>query len=56
MSVDRNRALSSNTTSNFLTALVVNGALLGAEVGAFLILKQRLWRIYSPRTILPPPE
>ncbi|KAF5351925.1 hypothetical protein D9756_007456 [Leucocoprinus leucothites] len=56
MSIDRSHVLSSNTTSNFLTALVVNGALLGAEVGAFLILKQRLWRIYGPRTVLPPPD
>ncbi|KAJ3569623.1 hypothetical protein NP233_g4933 [Leucocoprinus birnbaumii] len=56
MSVDRTQALSNNTTNNFLSALVVNGALLGVEVGAFLILKKRLWRIYSPRTILPPPD
>ncbi|KAF9453915.1 DUF221-domain-containing protein [Macrolepiota fuliginosa MF-IS2] len=56
MSLDRDKALSSGTTSNFLTALVVNGALLGAEVVAFLILKQKLWRIYSPRTTLPPPD
>ncbi|KXN90147.1 hypothetical protein AN958_04637 [Leucoagaricus sp. SymC.cos] len=56
MSVDRDQALSKGTTTNFLTALVVNGALLGAEVVAFLILKQKLRRIYSPRTVLPPPH
>jgi hypothetical protein len=39
-----------------LTALVTNAGLLTVEVGAFLILKQRLGRIYSPRTYLPPPE
>ncbi|KAF8070342.1 DUF221 family protein [Lyophyllum atratum] len=46
----------SNTTKTFLTALVANAALLAVELGAFLILKQRLWRIYSPRTYLPPPD
>jgi hypothetical protein len=56
MSLDSNQAQINNTTNNFLTALVVNGALLGAEVAAFLILKRKLWRIYSPRTKLPPPE
>lgn len=56
MSVNRDKALSNSTTSNFVTALVVNGALLGVEVVGFLILKQKLWRIYSPRTVLPPPE
>jgi hypothetical protein len=56
MSVNRSQALSNNTTENFVSALVVNCALLGVEVGAFLILKQKLWRIYGPRTVLPPPE
>jgi calcium permeable stress-gated cation channel len=45
-----------NSDQSFVTALVVNGALLFIEVGAFLILKERLGRIYSPRTFLPPPE
>jgi calcium permeable stress-gated cation channel len=45
-----------STTKTFLTALVANGGLLAVEVGAFIILKQRLGRIYSPRTYLPPPE
>lgn len=47
---------SNSTTRSFVTALVVNGALLGAEVLAFILLKQKLWRIYSPRTVLPPPQ
>ncbi|KAF9528530.1 DUF221 family protein [Crepidotus variabilis] len=45
-----------NTTPAFLTALWVNAALLAVEVGAFTLLKQKLWRIYAPRTVLPPPE
>ncbi|CAA7259132.1 unnamed protein product [Cyclocybe aegerita] len=56
MSVDREKALRSSTTTAFLTALAVNAGLLLVEVGAFLFLKQRLWRIYSPRTVLPPPD
>ncbi|CAK5265567.1 unnamed protein product [Mycena citricolor] len=46
---------SSNSTQTFLTSLVVNGTLLAVEVIAFVILKSRLGRIYSPRTYLPPP-
>ncbi|TFK74613.1 DUF221-domain-containing protein [Pluteus cervinus] len=48
--------VNSNSTKTFLTALVVNTGLLLVEVGAFLLLKERLWRIYSPRTHLPPPQ
>ncbi|KAJ7141507.1 hypothetical protein C8R44DRAFT_604374 [Mycena epipterygia] len=47
---------SSSSTKTFLTALVANGGLLVVEVGAFLVLKNRLGRIYSPRTYLPPPD
>lgn len=54
--VDPGKALSSSTTRSFVTALVVNGALLGVEVLAFFLLKQKLWRIYGPRTVLPPPQ
>ncbi|KAF5364658.1 hypothetical protein D9758_005530 [Tetrapyrgos nigripes] len=53
--ITANGASSSNTTSSFLTALVVNGALLGIEVGAFLVMKTTLYRIFSARTYLPPP-
>ncbi|KAK0463530.1 DUF221 family protein [Desarmillaria tabescens] len=56
MSVTAEQASNNSTTKTFVTALVVNGALLAAEVGAFLILKQKLGRIYSPRTFLPPPD
>lgn len=45
-----------NSDKAFVTALVANGALLIVEVAAFLLLKQRLDRIYSPRTFLPPPD
>ncbi|KAL1744955.1 hypothetical protein HDZ31DRAFT_37437 [Schizophyllum fasciatum] len=55
MSASADKAASS-TDSSFLTALVVNAALLGVEVLAFVILKQKLQRIYYPRTYLPPPE
>ncbi|KAJ3833350.1 DUF221 family protein [Lentinula raphanica] len=46
------------TTSaqSFVTAVVANSALLLVELGLFTGLKQRLERIYSPRTYLPPPE
>ncbi|KAF9567911.1 DUF221-domain-containing protein [Agrocybe pediades] len=54
--IDPSKASKSNTTTAFLTALAVNGGLLLLEVGAFIILKRRLWRIYSPRTVLPPPD
>ncbi|KAJ7085862.1 DUF221 family protein [Mycena crocata] len=56
MSVTASQANSGNSTKTFLTALVANGGLLIVEVGAFLILKSRLGRIYSPRTYLPPPD
>ncbi|KAJ7079066.1 DUF221 family protein [Mycena belliarum] len=45
-----------SSTKTFVTALVANGALLVVEIGAFLVLKSRLGRIYSPRTYLPPPD
>ncbi|KAK7031452.1 hypothetical protein R3P38DRAFT_2923651 [Favolaschia claudopus] len=46
----------SNTTKTFVTALVANVALLAVEICAFVILRNRLGRVYSPRTFLPPPE
>ncbi|KAG6857786.1 hypothetical protein H0H87_004202 [Tephrocybe sp. NHM501043] len=46
----------SNTSRTFLTALVTNAALLVIEVGAFVVLKRKFSRIYSPRTRLPPPD
>lgn len=49
------KKLNTSTTA-FVTALVVNFGLLLVEVGAFIVLKQKLWRIYSPRTVLPPPH
>ncbi|KAF7334111.1 DUF221-domain-containing protein [Mycena venus] len=55
MSVTAEEAHASNTKS-FLTALVANGGLLVAEVASFLMLRNCLARIYSPRTFLPPPH
>ncbi|KAG5729523.1 hypothetical protein E4T56_gene4603 [Termitomyces sp. T112] len=46
----------SNSSRTFLSALVLNVVLLVIEVGAFVVLKQRFDRIYSPRTRLPPPN
>lgn len=50
------KASQSNSTTAFVTALVVNASLLGGEVLAFTILKSKLWRIYMPRAYLPPPD
>jgi hypothetical protein len=44
------------TSKTFVTAVVTNVALLSIEIAAFLILKAKLGRIYSPRTYLPPPD
>ncbi|KAJ3732412.1 DUF221 family protein [Lentinula guzmanii] len=44
------------STQSFVAAVVANSALLLIEVGLFTALKQRLERIYSPRTYLPPPD
>ncbi|KAG9099222.1 hypothetical protein FS749_001789 [Ceratobasidium sp. UAMH 11750] len=56
MSIDPNKAEASNNSSQtFGTAFVTNIALLGIQVGAFVILKKKMSRIYSPRTVLPPP-
>ena len=43
-------------SQTFLTALITNASILGLEVLAFILLRRRLWRIYEPRTYLPPPE
>ncbi|KAG8744488.1 hypothetical protein FRC10_010053 [Ceratobasidium sp. 414] len=57
MSIDPNKAESANNSSQtFGTAFVTNIALLGIQVAAFIVLKRRLSRIYSPRTELPPPR
>jgi len=50
-------ALAKNDTAQtFVASLVTNSCLLVIQVGAFVILKQKLGRIYSPRTFLPPQE
>ncbi|PSR72773.1 hypothetical protein PHLCEN_2v11372 [Hermanssonia centrifuga] len=43
-------------SQTFITALVSNIAVLSVEVIAFVVLKQRLSRIYEPRSYLPPPD
>ena len=45
-----------NDSQTFLTALITNASVLGIEVVAFVVLRTRLWRIYEPRSYLPPPE
>ncbi|KJA27716.1 hypothetical protein HYPSUDRAFT_62761 [Hypholoma sublateritium FD-334 SS-4] len=45
-----------STTNAFLSSLAVNVTLLLIEIGAFVLLKQKLWRIYAPRVVLPPPS
>ncbi|KAF7376421.1 hypothetical protein MSAN_00057600 [Mycena sanguinolenta] len=55
MSLTAAQVNNSNNTKTFVTALVANGGLLVVEVAAFVVLKNRLGRIYSPRTFLPPP-
>jgi hypothetical protein len=44
------------TSRAFITAIVTNAALLAVQVGVFVVLKQKLGRIYSPRSFLPPVE
>lgn len=56
MAVSAEKAASGGSSKAFLTSLVANVGLLSIEVGAFVILKARISRIYSPRTFLPPPE
>ncbi|KDQ59601.1 hypothetical protein JAAARDRAFT_153575 [Jaapia argillacea MUCL 33604] len=56
MSAVSSSSANKSTSQTFITALVTNAGLLLIEVGAFTILKQRLGRIYTPRTYLPPPE
>ncbi|KAF8606373.1 DUF221-domain-containing protein [Ceratobasidium sp. AG-I] len=57
MSIDPAKAQSPNNSSRtFGTAFVTNIALLAIQVGAFVVLKNKLYRIYSPRTTLPPPN
>jgi hypothetical protein len=56
MSVSSQQAQNSNSLQSFITALVTNAVLLSIEVTAFIVLKSKLERIYSPRTFLPPEE
>ncbi|KAG7093058.1 hypothetical protein E1B28_009350 [Marasmius oreades] len=56
MSASNGFSNNSNSTKSFLTALIANAALLAVEVVAFVVLKAKLGRIYSPRTFLPPPD
>ncbi|TFK44505.1 hypothetical protein BDQ12DRAFT_701964 [Crucibulum laeve] len=55
--IDPNKvAGNSDSVNNFVAALGTNAGLLAIELGVFLVLKQSLWRIYTPRAYLPPPD
>lgn len=54
--IDPNKASKTGSTKAFLAALALNAGILAVEVGAFVILKSRLQRVYTPRTYLPPPD
>lgn len=56
MSEASSHSAQNSSSQTFLTALVINAAILGLELVAFVILKHKLTRIYAPRTYLPPPE
>ncbi|KAL8943317.1 MAG: hypothetical protein Q9216_001160 [Gyalolechia sp. 2 TL-2023] len=45
---------SGQTVTNFLSSLVAGFVIFGLELLAFLIIKQKLFRIYRPRTYLVP--
>ncbi|CED82447.1 Uncharacterized conserved protein [Phaffia rhodozyma] len=44
------------TTSSFVTALVLNSAIAGAEILAFTLLRRQFRSIYEPRTFIPSDE
>ncbi|TEB37492.1 DUF221-domain-containing protein [Coprinellus micaceus] len=54
--INPQKASQQNSTTAFITSLAVNASLLGLEVGLFVLLKSKLWRIYTPRAYLPPPD
>jgi hypothetical protein len=56
MSINLEKVQQNNSVESFLTALAVNAGLLAFQVSAFVVLKAKLERIYSPRSYLPPPE
>jgi hypothetical protein len=41
------------STQTFVTALVVNAAVAGIEVGVFMLIRRKFKKIYEPRTFLP---
>ncbi|OXG22073.1 hypothetical protein C366_00971 [Cryptococcus neoformans Tu401-1] len=46
----------SASTSSFVTSLIVNSALAGGELAAFIGLRRWLKAIYEPRTYIPPKD
>lgn len=48
--------LSGQSTQTFITALVLNLAIAGAEVVAFMLIRKKFKKIYEPRTYLVPPK
>ncbi|KIM21247.1 hypothetical protein M408DRAFT_109602 [Serendipita vermifera MAFF 305830] len=45
-----------NTVGSFLTSLALNGGLLVLQTLIFVALKDKLSRVYQPRTYLPPAD
>lgn len=50
------KAASSKSTSTFVSALIISLAVAGIQIGAFLILRTSIRKIYAPRTYLPIPS
>ncbi|TNY20874.1 hypothetical protein DMC30DRAFT_396412 [Rhodotorula diobovata] len=52
----QNEDVTNKSTQTFITALVTGLIVLGAEVLAFVIIKNRFRQIYSPRSYRVPPR
>ncbi|PLW13499.1 hypothetical protein PCANC_15599 [Puccinia coronata f. sp. avenae] len=50
------KAASTKSTSTFISALIISATIAGIQVGAFLILRTSIRKIYAPRTYLPVPS
>lgn len=47
-------AAGSKSTQTFITALILNSAIAGAEILGWLLIRRYFPRIFQPRAILPP--
>lgn len=54
--LSRTTTVTSATTASFVSALVLNSAVFGIEIGLFTLLRPYFKAIYEPRTYIPPPE